>query len=413
MAERPAQRGLLMMTRPDLFPPNHGAAVAIDRLAWGLSRCYGPVYLVTDQRHRYYAYVDGDRRTLWYPWRVRLSLPRSAVRHWLQLRGLPPGESFLYGPMADWSAPRRARYVARAHGLRAYQAAFPAYALPCLQCRDELGGPVVLVEHNVEYQRICEQVPDVTPRGERLLRELELGVCQAVDGVVAVSEPDRNKLLADGVPEAKVHVIPHGVDLSAYDAAEPRDVRREFGLAPDAAVLVYHGTFTYAPNLEAMQVMAAEILPALRTRGVRATVLAIGRAPPSQPLDPDIIFTGPVPEVAPYLLAADLAVVPLRQGGGTRMKVLDYFAARLPVVSTAKGIEGIPARDGVEFVLADEAEAFAAAVQRLVQQRDEARAMGARGRAFVEPLDWLAIARRHAELLDRLSAVSVTPGRGR
>jgi glycosyltransferase involved in cell wall biosynthesis len=163
--------------------------------------------------------------------------------------------------------------------------------------------------------------------------------------------------------------------------------------------------YSYAPNLEAMRVMAAEILPALRARGVVAKVLAIGREPPSAPLDPDIIFTGPVPSVAPYLLAADLAVVPLRQGGGTRMKVLDYFAARLPVVSTAKGIEGIPVRDGVEFVLADEAELFAEAVRRLLERRDEARALGARGRAFVEPLDWLAIARRHAELFERLGAV--------
>ena len=86
------------------------------------------------------------------------------------------------------------------------------------------------------------------------------------------------------------------------------------------------------------------------------------------------------------------------------MKVLDYFAARLPVVSTAKGIEGIPVRDGVEFVLADAAEAFSEAVRRLLEHRDEARALGARARAFVEPLDWLAIARQHAELLERLGA---------
>jgi glycosyltransferase involved in cell wall biosynthesis len=397
----PPVNGLLMMTRADIFPPNHGAAVAIDRLAWGLSRCRGPVYLVTDHRHRYFLYENGERRTLRYPWRFRLAVPRRLLARWLQLRGIPKSDSFLYWPAVDWSPARRALFVSRRHALRAYHAAFPAYALPCLRCRQELGGVVVLVEHNVEYRRIADQI-SVPARGVRLLREIELGVCAAVDGVVAVSDADRERLLADGIGNDKVHVIPHGVDLASYDAAVPLDVRAEFGIPAGVALLVYHGIYSYAPNLEAMQVMAAEVLPALRARGVAAKVLAMGRDPPAGPLDPDIIFTGPVPSVAPYLLAADVAVVPLRQGGGTRMKVLDYFAAHLPVVSTTKGIEGIPVRPGVEFLLADTAEQFAEAIRGLLEHRDEAKALGDRARAFVEPLDWLAIAKRHAELLERL-----------
>jgi glycosyltransferase involved in cell wall biosynthesis len=407
-ADDPApRRGLLMMTRADIFPANHGAAVAIDRLAWGLSRCRGPVYLVTDHRHRYFLYENGERRTLWYPRRFRLAVPRRLISRWLELRGIPRTESFLYWPAADWSPVQRALYVARTHGLRAYQAAFPAYAIPCLCCRERLGGPVVLVEHNVEYQRIADQTRGIPPRGVRLLREIELGVCEAVDGIVAVSDADRAKLLADGVPGGKVQVIPHGVDLAAYDSATPHDVRGELGIPPGAAVLVYHGIYSYAPNREAVEVLGAEILPALRSLGIDAWVVAIGRDPPPASPDPHIIFTGPVPSVAPYLLAADLAVVPLRQGGGTRMKVLDYFAARLPVVSTAKGIEGIPVRDGSEYVRADSPAEFAAAVARLLNHREEAHELARRGRAFVEPLDWLAIARRHAELLDRLGAERV------
>jgi len=224
--------------------------------------------------------------------------------------------------------------------------------------------------------------------------------------VVTVSTADRDQLIADGIDPSKVHPIPHGVDLASYDGAEPRDVRREFGIGRATRILVYHGIYNYAPNLEAMELMAQRILPALRARGIAVKVLALGRDPPARSPDPDIAFTGPVPAVAPYLLAADLAVVPLRSGGGTRMKVLDYFAARLPVVSTAKGVEGIPVRDGVEVALADEPERFAAAVERLLQHPDEARALGARGRAFVEPLDWLAIARRHAALLEALAAPS-------
>jgi glycosyltransferase involved in cell wall biosynthesis len=89
--------------------------------------------------------------------------------------------------------------------------------------------------------------------------------------------------------------------------------------------------------------------------------------------------------------------------------MLDYFAARLPVVSTSKGVEGIPVRDGEEFVLAEQPEQFAAAVERLLAQPAEARAMADRGRAFVEQLDWGAIARRHAALLDSLGPGGVRP----
>jgi len=395
-----------MVTRGDLFPPDHGGAVAIERLAWGLSRCFGPVYLVTDDRRRYFEYLDGELRTLRYPHRFRLALPRPLLNRWVRLRGVPASDAHLYRPLYDWSPARRALYVARRHRLRFYQAAFPAFALPCLRCRRALGGAVVLVEHNVEYQRLVEQGPGLRARGLRYLRQVELEVCRAVDAVVTVSTADRDRLVADGIDPSKVHPIPHGVDLASYDGAEPRDVRREFGIAGETRILVYHGIYTYAPNLEAMELMAQRILPALRARGIAVKVLALGRDPPARSLDPDIAFTGPVEAVAPYLLAADLAVVPLRSGGGTRMKVLDYFAARLPVVSTAKGVEGIPVRDGIEVVLADEPEQFAAAVERLLERSAEARALGERGRAFVEQFDWLAIARRHAALLEGLDPPS-------
>lgn len=391
-----------MVTRGDIFPADHGAAVAIDRLAWGLSQCFGPVYLVADHRRSYFAYEDGDRRVLPYPHWLRLWLPRTVIEARIRLRGVPASEAFLYRPAYDWRPAQRALYVARRHGARHYQAAFPAFALPCLRCRRELGGPVVLVEHNVEYQRVAEQVPGLPPRGYRYLRGLELGVCSAVDAVVTVSDRDRARLLADGVPPERVNTIPHGVDLSAYDGTHPRDLRSELGLDGGTHILIYHGIYNYEPNLQAMQLMAERILPAIRARGLAVKLLALGREPPARSPDPDIIFMGPVESVAPWLLAADLAVVPLTKGGGTRMKVLDYFAARLPVVSTSKGVEGIPVRDGEEFVLADEPEHFAGAVARLLAHPEEARAVAARGRTFVERLDWGAIARQHAALLESL-----------
>ena len=398
-----------MVTRGDLFPADHGGAVAIDRLAWGLSRCFGPVYLVTDDRRRYFEYLNGELRTLRYPWRLGLGWPRPLLNRCVRLKGVPPGEAFLYRPVCDGSPARRALFVAQHHAIRFYHATYPAFALPCLQCRATLGGTAVLVEHNVEYHRLAEQVPGLGARGVRFLRRIELTVCGAVDAVVTVSERDRIRLVADGIAPERVQTIPHGVDLSAYDAARGLDVRRELGIDGGARILAYHGTYRYPPNLEAMQLMAERILPAIRERGLAVKVVAIGSHPPRRSPDPDILFTGSVESVAPWLLAADLAVVPLISGGGTRLKVLDYFAARLPVVSTSKGVEGIPVRDGEEFVLAEQPEQFAAAVERLLAQPAEARAMADRGRAFVEQLDWGAIARRHAALLDSLGPGGVRP----
>jgi glycosyltransferase involved in cell wall biosynthesis len=396
------RRGLVMVSRGDIFPADHGAAVAIDRLAWGLSRCFGPVFLVADHRRSYFAYEDGERRVLPYPSWLRLWLPRTLIEARLRLQGVPASEAFLYRPVYDWRPEQRALYVARRHGARLYQAAFPAFALPCLRCRRELGGAVVLVEHNVEYQRLAEQGSGLSAGGHRYLRALELDVCRTVDAVVTVSDRDRALLLADGIPPEQVHTIPHGVDLSAYDHARSLTLRSKLGVDERTRILVYHGIYSYEPNLQAMQLMADRILPALLAHGVPVKLLALGREPPARSPDPDIIFTGSVESVAPWLLAADLAVVPLTSGGGTRMKVLDYFAARLPVVSTSKGVEGIPVRDGEEFVLADEPERFAAAIARLLDRPEEARALAARGRAFVERLDWLAVARQHAALLESL-----------
>ena len=218
--------------------------------------------------------------------------------------------------------------------------------------------------------------------------------------MIAVSERDRSQLVADGVAAERVHYIPHGVDLSAFAASAALDIRAQYAIGAEYTVLVYHGTYMYPPNLQAMQVMAERILPYLEMQGFLCKVLAVGGHPPAKPLHKDIIFTGAVERVAPYLLAADLAVVPLLQGGGTRMKILDYFAAGLPVISTAKGIEGIPVTNGVEALIVEDADQqFAETIIGLLRDRQAASALGERGRAFVASLDWKQIAQHYLQLL--------------
>jgi glycosyltransferase involved in cell wall biosynthesis len=398
-----AGRGILMVTRADLFPANHGAAVKIDRTAWALSRLAVPVFLVTDDRKRYHRYIDGKREVLHYPlWLSWIGPWRRRLRRTLCRLGVPRQDVFLYLALLDWSLLLRAAYVASRHGARVFQAEFPAYARVCLWVGSWLGGLTVLVEHNVEFKRLLDQYKSLTSEGYAFLRRIEVDLCNQVDLVIAVSKRDSESLVRHGVDSDRVHVIPHGVDISSFDAwAAAPDLRKQLGIAPDRPLLVYHGTYLYPPNLEAVQVLANEILPRLSSDGLRPTVLAIGPNPPTDGLHSDILFLGNVDSVAPYIKAADVAVVPLLRGGGTRMKVLDYFAASVPVVSTSKGVEGLGLTDGEQLMIRDGYDAFAEAIGELLQGEERARSLGAAGRRYVEQFDWLKIAGRYVELFDQ------------
>ncbi len=397
----PNGRDIVMVTRSDIFPVNHGGAVKIDRTAAALSHFVPAVYLVTDERRIYYVYRQGKIEEQRFPaWLSWIAPPRFLVRHRALQQEIPMYEAFLYYPMFDWSYILRTIYLALRYPINVFQAEFPAYARACLWGRSLLGGRVLLVEHNVEYQRLADQHSDLSPAAFNWLRQVEISLCQQSDLVIAVSERDRSQLVADGVAAERVHYIPHGVDLSAFAASAALDIRAQYAIGAEYTVLVYHGTYMYPPNLQAMQVMAERILPYLEMQGFLCKVLAVGGHPPAKPLHKDIIFTGAVERVAPYLLAADLAVVPLLQGGGTRMKILDYFAAGLPVISTAKGIEGIPVTNGVEALIVEDADQqFAETIIGLLRDRQAASALGERGRAFVASLDWKQIAQHYLQLL--------------
>jgi glycosyltransferase involved in cell wall biosynthesis len=203
-------------------------------------------------------------------------------------------------------------------------------------------------------------------------------------------------------------VVPHGVDLDAYRRARPLDVRARYGLPPRAAVLVFHGVYRYPPNLDAVHTVAGEILPRLRAAGHDAWLLAIGADAPAHAPGDGVRFTGAVDDLPAHLLGADVAVVPLRHGAGTRMKVLEYFAARLPVVASPKAVEGLGITPGVHAWIEDDPEAFAGAVARLLDDRAAAERLGRRGRWSVEGRDWRVMTRRYLEIAAVL-APAATP----
>lgn len=391
------ERVAVLVTRGDIEPANHGAAVKIQQLAAALSCRLDAVFVVTGDRGHYFEWRNGERARRRFPGWVRWLAP---PRHWvilkLLLRGFPVSNLFLYYPLADVSYARRALWFGRRFRVTLWQAEFPAYAVACLRGQSVFGGATVLAEHNVEYERIREQVPGLTDRQYSLLRYWELRLCRACDHVVCVSERDRDRLAADGVPAGRLAVIPHGVDIASFVDAEPADLRGRFELPDDCRILVFHGTYRYSPNLEAIRFLAREILPSL---GGKYRVLAVGLDPPGRTPAPEVCFTGPVEDLPAVIKGADIAVVPLKEGGGTRMKVLDYLAARVPVVSSAKGVEGLPLEPGTHYLRADDASAFARAILSLDADGGLRDRLAAAGADFVADLDWGRIGERYLELL--------------
>jgi len=396
--------GIVIITRGDLEPADHGAAVKIMETARGLSRNDREVAVVTDSRAHYWRCSDGDCKRIKLPaWLRLLARPLALVKLDHYTRDLPESNAFLYLPLSDGSFFWRALYAGGKVKAGVFQAEFPAYASPCLEAAAVRGACVVLVEHNVEYQRMRDQIPELTADQYGRLRAIEIELCNRSDAVVCVSDNDRATLAGDGVHPGLLHTIPHGIDLASFAAAAPLPVRERFGVPDGEPLLVYHGTFAYPPNRDALNIVATEILPRLERAGVRAHLLAVGHRPPREPPHPRIHCTGSVEDVAPSLKAADIAVIPLRQGGGTRMKIVEYFAAGLPVISTDKGIEGIPAVPGEHAIIANDWDGMCNAILEVLRDRALRDRLASAGRSLAEGLDWQAIGKRYLELYATLS----------
>lgn len=191
--------------------------------------------------------------------------------------------------------------------------------------------------------------------------EAEAAILQTVDDVWLGHAAEI--ALLDAVPgrRARFTVVPNAVDGSGYPRAERSD--------PDQ--LVFPARFDFWPNEDAARELVDGIGP--RLPGVRMCL--VGQAPPgwlTARAGEQVTVTGPVPDVRPYLAAAAAMPVPLRAGAGTRFKALEAFVSGVPVVSTAKGVEGLGLEDGIHYLRAESTDDFVAALE--VARRDTAEA---------------------------------------
>jgi polysaccharide biosynthesis protein PslH len=278
---------------------------------------------------------------------------------------------------------------------------FPAVNLP-----KRLPCPAVIFTHNVEseiWRRHADTKSGAIEKAlyraqhTRMLR-YERSTLARFDGVLAVSDADRETFatLYPGAIRRPVHVVPTGVDTD-YFAPAAGDPASPGSSAVESRTLVFTGSMDWLPNEDAMQYFCRDILPLIRAEepGVRLSI--VGRAPTPAVTrlgeEHGIQVTGRVDDVRPYMREAMVYIVPLRIGGGTRLKIFEAMSMGKAVVSTTVGAEGLPVTDGRHVMLADEPVSFARAVVRLLREADTRARLATAARALVvEQYDWSAVA---------------------
>ncbi|MHB8143046.1 MAG: glycosyltransferase family 4 protein [Thermoleophilia bacterium] len=274
----------------------------------------------------------------------------------------------------------------------------------------------VITEHNVEWE-LAAQLASLRPAPQRWIGRAEAAWIAAYEkkmlrsftGAVAVSEPDRKAFVAMA-PAVPVTLVGNGVDCGRYlellEAPRPRELR-----------MLFLGLMSYQPNEDAVFWFVREVLPRITASYPDAVFTIAGAQPAERVLALDkgasVRVAGAVADVKDCYRENSVMVVPLNFGSGSRLKILEAFAAGTPVVSTAKGAEGLDAENERHLLIADTPEAFAAAVIRLHEDRQLYRDLKQNARRLAEErYDWpVQAALLEQALLDALGRRSALPDR--
>jgi glycosyltransferase involved in cell wall biosynthesis len=263
-----------------------------------------------------------------------------------------------------------------------------------LVCPDAFEVPSVVFTHNVEaeiYKRQAERADKPWMRtiwkGQaKKMHRFEATNLKRFDTVIAVSDRDAEQFNQNfGVPHTAT--IPTGVDIEFHSPAESA---REGDLTNEKPELVFTGSMNWLPNIEGLEWFLAESWPKIAKACPGARLKVIGRNPDeglvqaAKQAGANWEFTGFVDDVRPHIHGGDLSIIPLRIGGGTRLKAYEAMALGSPLISTTLGVEGLPIDDGTHCLMADTAEAFADACIDLLRDGDKRASIRTAARQVVE-----------------------------
>lgn len=248
------------------------------------------------------------------------------------------------------------------------------------------GTKIVLDAHNIEAKALEGAARSFPPAkkavGELLikpLRKLEMEAAKNSDAVFACSQKDAEYFKR----YARTFVVPNGVDCGQFRP-------QENGGEPK---LIFIGGVKYSPNADALRFYLKSIHPKVKKSIPEIRLIAIGATPQWMKnngiKDPTVLAAGFVEDIEPYLAQASVGICPIRQGSGTRLKVLTFMAAGIPTVSTAKGAEGIICTAGEDIIIKDDSEGFAESIVSLLSDESLRRNIGSKARRLAKDLyDW-------------------------
>ena len=386
MLVKPARPRLVFVSPVFLFPSDAGGKIRTTNILRGLKGGAFEVRLLSPaspaQCEQWGAEIDSvcDEFVPWQPKATR-------ARAWRALdllRALPVNVA------ADVSRPALA--AVQAQGLRedvnlmVFDFVHASVLKP-----SRLPMRSVCFTHNVEAEIFARHAANAQDRLRRWmwrsqhhkLRQFEATALRQYDKVVAVSERDADHFRAAyGVKDAEA--IPTGVDLDFFSWAPSPAVSAE-----QPPTVVFIGSMDYAPNIDAVGFFLREVWPLLLADVGNAVLRVVGRSPPAALVSlarrsTQVEFTGFVPDVRPFVHAAHASVIPLKVGGGTRIKVFEAMAMGCPVVSTALGVEGLAVVPDVHFLERDSAPGLAQGLVSLLRDRSARDEMSRRARNLVE-----------------------------
>jgi glycosyltransferase involved in cell wall biosynthesis len=277
---------------------------------------------------------------------------------------------------------------------------------PTLNFPKQLPIPCLLFQHNVEsalWQRMATTESNPLRRLSYAIESARMSRYEQralgrFHHIIAVSENDRQQML-EMDRTCEITVVPTGVDTEKFQVAPPSSAT--------PARVVFTGSMDWEPNIDAVEYFCQQIWPRVLAEFPDAIFQIVGRSPFAKVqrlASKSVQVTGTVPTVTDYLRDATVVVVPLRIGGGTRLKIYEAMAMGKAVVSTTIGAEGLSFENGRDLLLADDAPSFAGAISRLVHDARERRRFEQAAVQLAAHFDWSVVALQFAEVLKTITS---------
>lgn len=367
-------RALLQHYEVDLYVPYCGSAPASEHLA-ALSNCH-EIHLLQ----------------LTKSWRKRDRLARV-------LAPLPRSVDFFY--TEDTLAEVRALLARRDYQLLISD---EICMTPYAELLPEV--PRIVTRQKVDflhYHEMAQQQPWGSEKvldwlESQKLRRYEWRKMPLYQAAVVCSESDA-AVIREQSPQAEILVVANGADLTQFTPVD--------NPPSGPPTLLYVGSMYYYPNVDAVKYFFEHCWAAIQAAVPEVQVQIVGHQPPSeiQALGelPGVMVTGSVPDVRPYYQSATALIVPLRLGGGTRLKIVEAMAMGVPVISTSVGAEGLSVVPDENIVIADSAVAFVRQTVRVLQDAVLRERLKVGGRTLAQRYDWTALAQPYVELVARLA----------